>query len=108
MIDVVRYTCNKDKANEREKGDNMKTMYTVVAFQHGKEVFRWNVEKMVTANSMVKNLCFASMKENENLSFSIYDKNACEIVKGNYWKGNNYYRYYDLRYRFLEVKCSLI
>lgn len=87
---------------------NMKTMYTVVAFQHGKEVFRWDVEKIETANVMVKNLCIASMKEKENLSFSIYDKNACEIVNGNYWKGDNYYRYYDLRSGCLDVKCSLV
>lgn len=108
MLDAVRYTCNKDKANERKKVSNMKTMYTVAAFQHGKEVFRWDVEKIETANVMVKNLCVASMKENENLSFSIYDKNACEIVNGNYWKGDNYYNYYDLRTGFLDVKCSLV
>lgn len=86
----------------------MKTMYTVVAFQHGKEVFRHDVEKITTANVMVKNLCICSMRENENLSFSIYDKNACEIANGNYWKGDNYYKYYDLRCGFLEVKCSLV
>lgn len=86
----------------------MKAMYTVVAFQHGKEVFRRDVEKIETANVMVKNLCVASSKENENLSFSIYDKNACEIVIGNYWKGDNYYRYYYLRCGFLEVKRLLV
>lgn len=86
----------------------MKTMYTVVAFQHGKEVFRMGVEKIVTANSIVKNLCFASMREKENLTFSIYDKNACEIVNGNYWKGDYYYRYYDIRCGCLDVTCSLV
>ena len=108
MLDMVRYTCNKDKDNERvTKVSNMKTNYTVVAFQHGKETFRLDVLRMVTANSVVKSLCGFAMKENENLSFSIYDKNACEIVNGNYWKGDNYYRYYDLRCGFLDVKCSL-
>lgn len=85
----------------------MKTMYTVVAFQHGKEIFRLGVLRIATANLIVKSLCDFSMKENENLSFSIYDKNALEIVNGNYWKGDNYYKYYDLRDGFLEVKCSL-
>ena len=85
----------------------MKTMYTVVALQHG-ESFRWSVEDIVRANSIVKNLCIYSMREKENLSFSIYDKNACEIANGNYWKGDNYYKYYDLRCGFLEVKCSLV
>lgn len=86
----------------------MKTIYTVVAFQRGKEVFRWEVEKITAANAIVKNLCKAAMREKENLSFSIYDKNALEIVNGNYWKGDNYYKYYDLGCGFLEVKCSLV
>lgn len=85
----------------------MKTMYTVVAFKHGEEVFRLDVEKIETANLIVNILCTHSMKEKENLTFSIYDKHACEIVNGNYWKGDNYYRYYDLRCGCLDVKCSL-
>ena len=86
----------------------MKTNYTVVAFQHGKEILRLDVLRIETANSIVKILCDFSMKENENLSFSIYDKNAVEIANGNYWKGDNYYRYYYLRCGCIDVKCSLV
>lgn len=85
-----------------------KEMYTVVAFQHGKEVFRWDVEKIVTANALVKNLCVSAMKEKENLMFSIYDKNALEIANGDYWKGDNYYYYSDMRNdTFTRVKMTL-
>ena len=54
-----------------------KKWYTVVAFQHGKEVFRCEVENITKANAMVKNLCKVSMKEKEDLLFSIYDKKKC-------------------------------
>ena len=85
-----------------------KEQYTVVVFQHGKEVFRWEVEKITTANAMVKNLCKEAMKEKENLMFSIYDKNALEIANGDYWKEDNYYYYSDMRNdEFFRVKMSL-
>ena len=84
-----------------------KKQYTVVAFQHGKEVFRWEVEKIATANVMVKNLCKAAMKEKEDLMFSIYDKNALEIANGEYLKEDNYYYYYDKRNgEFFRVKIK--
>lgn len=85
-----------------------KEQYTVVAFQHGKEVFRWEVEKIATANAMVKNLCKVAMKEKKDLLFSIYDKNALEIANGDYWKGDNYYYYYEMRNdEFFRVKMHL-
>ena len=85
-----------------------KEQYTVVAFQHGKEVFRYEVKKITTANAMVKNLCEAAMEEKEDLMFSIYDKNALEIANGDYLKEDNYYYYYDKRNsEFFRVNMNL-
>lgn len=86
-----------------------KKRYTVVAFQHGKEVFRCEVENITKANAMVKNLCKVAMKEKEDLMFSIYDKkNALEIANGDYWKGHNYYYYSDMRNdEFFKVNMHL-
>ena len=74
-----------------------KEQCTVVAFQYGKEVFRCEFEEIATAKVKVNYLCKAAMKEKKNLMFSIYDKNALEIANGDYWKGDNYYYYYDIR-----------
>lgn len=85
-----------------------KEQYIVVAFQHGKEVFRWEVNNITTANAMVTILCKVAMREKENLMFSIYDKNALEIANGDYWKEDDYYYYSDMRNdEFFRVNMSL-
>lgn len=85
-----------------------KEHYTVEAFHYGRLVFRCEVEKITTANAMVKNLCKAAMKKKENLMFSIYDKNALEIANGDYWKEDAYYYYSDMRNdEFFRVKMNL-
>ena len=102
MLDVVRYTCNKDKDNERvTKVNKMKEIkrqsdYEVVVTKYGKEIFRYKVDSLLTANGLVKTFCSQAMNEKSKIFFSIYEK-GIEIVNGEHFSEDDFYYYSDFR-----------
>lgn len=70
--------------------------YEVVVTKYGKEIFRYKVKSLLTANGLVKTLCSQAMKENSEIFFSIYE-NGIEIVNGEHFSEDAFYYYADLR-----------
>lgn len=70
--------------------------YEVVVTKYGKEIFRYNVDSLLTANGLVKNCCLQAMKEKSEIFFSIYEK-GIEIVNGEHFSEDDFYYYSDFR-----------
>lgn len=70
--------------------------YEVVVTKYGKEIFRYKVALLSTANSLVKTLCSQAMKEKSDIFFSIYE-NGLEIVNGEHFSNDDVYYYSDFR-----------
>lgn len=70
--------------------------YEVVVKKYGKEIFRFKVDSLLTANSLVKTFCSQSMKEKSEIFFSIYEK-GIEIVNGEHFSEDTFYYYVDIR-----------
>lgn len=64
--------------------------YEVVVTKYGKVIFRYNVNSLLTANSLVKNICSQAMKEKSEIFFSIYE-NGIEIVNGEHFSEDSFY-----------------
>lgn len=71
--------------------------YEVVVTKYGKEIFRYKVDSLSSANGLVKNFCSLAMKEKSEIFFSIYEKNGIEIVNGEYFPEDDFYYYSDFR-----------
>lgn len=70
--------------------------YEVVVKKYGKEIFRYKVDSLLTANGLVKIFCSQSMKEKSEIFFSIYEK-GIEIVNGEHFSEDDFYYYTDFR-----------
>lgn len=80
--------------------------YEVVVTKYGKEIIRYKVESLLTANGLVKTFCSQAMKENSEIFFSIYE-NGIEIVNGEHFSEDAFYYYSDLRLEiFATYKMS--
>lgn len=70
--------------------------YEVVVTKYGKEIFRYKVDSLLTANGLVKIFCSQAMKEKSEIFFSVYE-NGLEIVNGEYFSDDDFYYYTDFR-----------
>lgn len=78
------------KESKRQSG------YEVVVTKYGKEIVRYQVDSLLTANGFVKTFCSQAMKEHSEIFFSIYE-NGIEIVNGEHFSEDDFYYYADLR-----------
>jgi hypothetical protein len=70
--------------------------YEVVVTKYGKEIFRYKVDSLLTANGFVKTLCSQAMEKKSEIFFSIYE-NGIEIVNGEHFSEDSFYYYSDFR-----------
>lgn len=70
--------------------------YEVVVTKYGKEIFRYQVDSVLTADSLVKTICSQAMEEKSEIFFSIYEK-GIEIVNGEHFSEDAFYYYSDHR-----------
>lgn len=84
------------------------SVYEVVVSKYGKEIIRYKVQSLLTANRLVKNICSLAMEENSEIFFSIYE-NGIEIVNGEHFSEDAFYYYSDLRpeiYATYKMSCN--
>lgn len=70
--------------------------YEVVVKKYGKEIFRYKVDSLLTANGLVKNFCSQAMKEKSEIFFYIYEK-GIEIVNGEHFAEDAFYYYSNIQ-----------
>lgn len=98
-LDFPEFDGKSEEPEEPEEPEeieaNEKFDFLVTATQHGKEVFRYKVDSLLTANGLIKIICKYAMKEKTVTFCEIYEKDK-KIVTADYISGDVYY-YTDYR-----------